>query len=169
MLLQLSQSPLFNSLHPAHPLPPSFSTFSSCPWVVHISSLASLFHILFLTSPCLFYAAILLLIPCTFSPILPHLPADNPPCDLHFCDSVPVLVVCLVCFCLCLGSVVNSNIPVSVLHFLACPSQSNKMSPILPSILCKSVKEKRCLFSSKVRKYFPEVVQNILSHLTGQK
>ena len=42
----------------------------------------------------------MLLIPCTFPPFssLP-LPTDNPPCDLHFCDSVPVLVVCLVCFC----------------------------------------------------------------------
>ena len=27
----------------------------------------------------------------------PPLPTDNPPVDLHFCDSVPVL--CLVCFC----------------------------------------------------------------------
>ena len=27
------------------------------------------------------------------------LPADNPPGDLRFCDSVPVLLVCLVCFC----------------------------------------------------------------------
>ena len=26
-------------------------------------------------------------------------PIDNPPCDLHFCGSVPVLVVCLVFFC----------------------------------------------------------------------
>ena len=43
---------------------------------------------------------IMLLIPCTFFPITPlPFPADNPPCDLHFCDYVPVLVVCLVCFC----------------------------------------------------------------------
>ena len=40
---------------------------------------------------------VMLLIPCTFSPFFPPpLPADNPPCGLHFCDSVPVLVVCLV-------------------------------------------------------------------------
>ena len=36
--------------------------------------------------------------------LFPHsaslpLPVDNPPCDLHFCESVPILVVCLVCFC----------------------------------------------------------------------
>ena len=44
------------------------------------------------------YLSFTLLIPCTFFPILSHPPADNHPCDLHFCDSVPVLVVCLVCF-----------------------------------------------------------------------
>ena len=38
---------------------------------------------------------IVLLIPYTFPPILPlHLPTDNPPCDLHLCDSVPILIVC---------------------------------------------------------------------------
>ena len=40
------------------------------------------------------YLPFMLLILCIFSPILP-LTSDNPPCDLHFCDSVPVLVVCL--------------------------------------------------------------------------
>ena len=42
------------SLCPAHSLPPTFPPFSSCPWVIHISSLASPFPILFLPSPCLF-------------------------------------------------------------------------------------------------------------------
>ena len=45
----------FITLHPTHPLPPAFPHFSSCPWVIHISSLVSPFPILFLTSPCLFY------------------------------------------------------------------------------------------------------------------
>ena len=56
------------------------------------------------------YLPFMLLIPCTFSPILlPHLPIDNPPCDLHFCDSVSVLVVCLVRLVfVSLGSVVDS-------------------------------------------------------------
>ena len=54
MLLQLSHFLPFTPLHPAHPLPPTFPPYSSCPWVIHISSLASTFPILFLRSPCLF-------------------------------------------------------------------------------------------------------------------
>ena len=73
---------------------------SSCPWVVHISSLASPFPIPFLTSPCLFCAyQLCFLFPVLFpqfSPLPHH--TDNPPCNLHFCYSVPILVVCLVCF-----------------------------------------------------------------------
>ena len=78
---------------------PSFSHLSSCPWVIHISSLASPFSILFLTSPCLFCTYHLcFLFPVSFSHILPiPLPAENPPCDLYFCY-IPVLVVCLACF-----------------------------------------------------------------------
>ena len=36
-----------------HP-PPSLLHLSSCPWVIHICSLASPYPLLFLTSPCLF-------------------------------------------------------------------------------------------------------------------
>ena len=54
MLLQLSHLPPFTPLHPAHSLPPTFPSYSSCPWVILISSLASTFPILFLPSPCLF-------------------------------------------------------------------------------------------------------------------
>ena len=100
MLLQLSHPPPFIPLCPAHPLPPAFSPYSSCPWVVHISSLASAFPIL-LTSPCLFctyHLCYLFSVP--FPPLSPsHSPVDNPSCDFHFCGSVPVLLVCLVCFC----------------------------------------------------------------------
>ena len=90
------------SLMPCTPpptrIPPSLS---SCPWVVHINSLASTFPILYLTYPCLFSICNLCyLFPVPFPPFS-HFPTDNPPCDLHFCDSVPVLVVCLVCFCFC--------------------------------------------------------------------
>ena len=54
MLLQLSHFFLpFLPLHPALS-PPAFPTLSSCPHIVCIYFLASLFPILFLTSPCLF-------------------------------------------------------------------------------------------------------------------
>ena len=80
-------------------LPPSFPHLSSCPWVIHTSSLASPFPILFLTSiycvPTI-YASY----SCSFSAILPLLLlSENPPCDLYFCESVAVLVVCLAHFC----------------------------------------------------------------------
>ena len=110
MLLQLSHFfLLFIPLCPVPPLPPSFPHFSSCPWVIHVSSLASTFPILFLPSPCLFSAYHLCyLFSVPFPPLSPsHFPADNPPCDLYVCESVPILVVCLVCFCF-LGSVVDS-------------------------------------------------------------
>ena len=51
-----------------------------------------------LNLPCLFstyHLCYLFSVP--FPPLsLSHSLTDNPPCDLHFCDSVPVLVVCLV-------------------------------------------------------------------------
>ena len=52
--IQLSHFRPFTQLHPAHPLPPTFPPYSSCPWVILIS-LASTFPTLFLPSPCLFY------------------------------------------------------------------------------------------------------------------
>ena len=101
MLLQLSHFRPFTQLHPAHPLPPTLPPYSSCPWVILISSLASTFPTLFLPSPCLFstyHLCYLFSVP--FPPLSPsQSPIDNPPCDLHFCGSVSVLVVCLVFFC----------------------------------------------------------------------
>ena len=47
MLLYLSHFLPFTPLHLAHLLPPTFPPYSSCPWVMHISSLASTFPILF--------------------------------------------------------------------------------------------------------------------------
>ena len=95
--------PPLTSLHPVHPLPPTFPHYSSCPWVILISSLASTFPTLFLPSPCLFSTYHLCYIfSVPFPPLSPsQSPIDNPPCDLHFCGSVPVLAVCLVCFCFC--------------------------------------------------------------------
>ena len=114
MLLQLSHffSPLFSStLYPL--LPPAFPHLSSCPSVVHTSFFASPYPILFLTSPCLFctyHLCFLVPVPVPHSPTIP-LPNDNPPCDLHFCVSVPVLVGCLdfvFVFVFVLGFVVNN-------------------------------------------------------------
>ena len=123
MLLQLSHS-FFSTLSPSawylHSLQHS-PHLSSCPWVVHISSLASLFPILFLTSSCLFCTyQFCFLFPVHFPPLSPYpLPTDNSPCDLHFCDSVPVLVVCLVCFgVIFLGLVVDSCEFVIILLFI---------------------------------------------------
>ena len=98
-----------------HPL----SSLSSCAWVVHISSLFSPFPILFLTSPCLFCSyQLCFLFPELFPLFSPGpLPIDNPPYDFHFYDSVPVLVVCLVCFCF-LGSVVESCEFIVILLFI---------------------------------------------------
>ena len=84
----------FASLYPVLLFPPSIPTppLSSCPWVMHVSSLAFPFPILFLTSPCLFCTyRLCLLIPTPFLPFSTfRLPADNPPNDPHTYDSVPV-------------------------------------------------------------------------------
>ena len=61
-----------SALYLPPPPPPSFPQISSCPWVIHIGSLASPFPILFLTSPCLFCTYCLcFLFPVPFS----HLPS----------------------------------------------------------------------------------------------
>ena len=95
-------SPLYLS-PPCAPLPLEFSFLSSCPGVIRINFLASPFPILLLTSPCLFFTyQLCFLFPVPFPAFSPFpFPADNPPYGLHFCDSFPILVVCLVCFCFC--------------------------------------------------------------------
>ena len=102
---------------PCTPSPTSIPPFSSCSWVIHVSCSASPFPILFLTYSCLFCTYHLcFLFPVSFLPFSPFpLPTDNPPCDLHFCESLPVLVVCLVCF---LVSVVNNCEFVVILLFI---------------------------------------------------
>ena len=76
MLFQLSHFPPFIPLHVAHPLPPAFLPYSSCPWVIHISSLASTFPILFLPSPVYFLPTIY----ATYSLYLS--PLSSPPTSL---------------------------------------------------------------------------------------
>ena len=120
MLLQLSHFFLPSiPLFPAPLLPPALPSLSSCLWVIHRHSLTSPFPILFLTPPCLFFAyKLCFLFNVPFPPFFSlHLPADNPPCDLHFCDSVPDLVVCLFCFCFCFGLVIKSYEFVVILLF----------------------------------------------------
>ena len=56
---------------PSCPPPPTFTPYSSCPWVILISSLASTFPTLFLPSPCLFstyHLCYLFSVPLTPSP-----------------------------------------------------------------------------------------------------
>ena len=112
--------PFFSTLFPSalYPMPPSFPHLSSRPWVVHISSLASPFPMLYLTSSCLcctYLLCFLFSVPFPPSALLPH-PTGSPPRDLHFCNSLPVLVVCLVCFCFG-GFIVDSCEFVVILRF----------------------------------------------------
>ena len=113
--------PIFSPLSspPPSTAPPTSIPPLVCPWVIHINSLASSFPIVFLTSPCLFCTYHLcFLFPVhfpTFSPF--YLPNDNPPCDLCFCDSVLVVVVCLVHFCF-LDLVIDNYEFVVILQFI---------------------------------------------------
>ena len=109
---------LFIHLCPIPSFSPALPPPSSCPWVIHVSSLASPFPILFLTSPCLFctYHSCFLL-PAPFPPSSPlPLSTDNPPCDLHFCDCFcsSCLISLFLFMGFFLGSVVDSC---EFLHF----------------------------------------------------
>ena len=77
--------------------PSSSPPISSCPRVVHISSLSSVSYTIFYLSPSILCLLIMPHHPCTFPPTPPFpLPTENPPCDVHFSDFVPILVICLV-------------------------------------------------------------------------
>ena len=115
-------SPFYSPLCCTH-LPPSLPHLSSSPWVIHISSLASPFPILFLTSPCQFCTYYL----CFLFPVL--FPTFSPlplPSDTFHVISITVILflfqfVCLVHFILffCfLGSVVDSSQFVVILLFV---------------------------------------------------
>ena len=81
MLLRFSQfSPLYPPLYP-HPLPSSIPPpLSSCPCLVHISSLRSVSYTISMP-PTLFMPNFILLLPCTFAPLF--LPSPSPLKFLH--------------------------------------------------------------------------------------
>ena len=117
MLLQLSQ---FFPLCLPPPDTPIFSSnphLSSCPWVMHVSSLPLYYLYCSLHPPVYFvFTNLSFLIPAPF----PHSPAsplstDNPPNVLHICDSVPVLLVCSVCY---LNSIIDSCEFIAILMFI---------------------------------------------------
>ena len=117
MLLQLSHfvSPFISLCPTPHSLQHSPAPYFMS-WVIHISSLASPIPTLLLTSSCLFCTYLLCFLISVLYPC-PPLPTDNPPFDRYIYDSVPVLVVCLVCFCF-LDSVVDSREFVVILLFI---------------------------------------------------
>ena len=99
MLLQLSHFPSYS---PLPSLPPAFPPFSSCPWVIHISSLVSTFPILFLPSSCLFSTYNLCyLFSVPFPPLFPSL--SSCPWVVHkssMASPFPILFLtssCLLC------------------------------------------------------------------------
>ena len=88
----------------------------SCPWVMSITSLATLFPILSFTSPWPFCSYLFILLnplPLQAFPFTP-LPSGNHQNDLCIHDSISVLV-CLVCF---LDSIVGRFVSIAILLFI---------------------------------------------------
>ena len=112
MLLQLSQIFfLFIPLCSAPPFQPAFPHLSSCPWVIHISSLASPFPILFLTYPCLFctyHLCFLFLVPFLHSSPFPSLLITLPVISIPLVLFLFQLFAQVVFVFVFLGSVVDS-------------------------------------------------------------
>ena len=122
ILLQFSHFSPFIPLCPAHPLLPALPPLSSCPWVIYISSLASTFPILFLSSPCLFSTYHLFYL---FSVPFPHSPSS--PCPLVTLHVISISVILFLfqvlaqfvfSFGFVLGSVVDSCEFVVILLFI---------------------------------------------------
>ena len=91
--------PFFSPLYPAPPctlpFPPVFPPLGSCPWVVHTSSLASPFPILFFTSPCLFSTYHL----CFLFPVpFPHSPQFSS--QLITLQMISIVMICSCSGCL---------------------------------------------------------------------
>ena len=111
----------FLPLLPLSTKPPSLSqtipTRCSCPWVVHINSLATPFPILYFTSPLLFCNYLFVLLKST--PLHPFLhtplPSNNYQNALCNHDSVSVFLVCLVCF---FDSIVDTYVFLAIWLFI---------------------------------------------------
>ena len=73
ILLQLSQFSPFTPLHQTPLFPQAIPHNCSCPWVMHIGSLATPSPVLYVTSPWLFCNYLFVLLNLTSSPIPPHL------------------------------------------------------------------------------------------------
>ena len=98
--------PIFSPLYSPLPctLPPTY--IPPDPWFVSMGCTYKFFGFsisyTILNLPLFCAYQLCFLFPVPFFPIFPHpLPTDNPPCDLHFRESVPGLVVCWVYFCFC--------------------------------------------------------------------
>ena len=118
VLLQFSQFFTFCLPHPAPPASHKQSPhLCSCPWVMHISSLATPFLILYFTSPWLFCNYLFILLnPLTSSPIPLHsLLIWQPSNCSPYRDFVSVVLVCLVCF---LDSIVDSYVFIAIIFFI---------------------------------------------------
>ena len=116
MILQLSQVFLFCPTPPSTPIPSSHPPLSLCPRVMYINSLVTPFPMLFLTSPYFVPTNLCLLIPAIFPPFsIFCLPTDKPLNDLHIHDSVPVLLVCLICY---LDPIIDSCEFIAILMFI---------------------------------------------------
>ena len=115
-----------NFFHFIHPLPCNPNPPASPPYFMSMGCTYMFFdfsvsYIILNLYPSILCLPIMLLIPCTFPIILPLLlTTENPPCDVQFSDSVPVLVVCLVFVFLFVfwGSVVDSCDFVVILLFI---------------------------------------------------
>ena len=90
MLLQLSHFSPFIPLHPVPPSHPHSPPLSSCPWVVHITSLASTVLILFLTCPPIYFVPIIY---ATYSLYpSPYFPVPSPLITLHVISTLKLVL-----------------------------------------------------------------------------
>ena len=101
-------------LHLISPVPPAIHLFCLRPWVMPIHSMPSPFHVILNINLSILYLPFFyFLIP---APFLPFSPSPSQLISLQMIyDSIPVLLVCLVCF---LDSVVDSFEFIAIFMFI---------------------------------------------------